>query len=173
MRLEERRALLLSASYEAVAVVTVARAFCLIFTGKADLLEVDAEQMLRSATAEWPLPVVVKLRKMVKIPYRRSLPLTRRALFARDDYRCAYCGVRGGMRDLTIDHVIPRSQGGRHNWQNVVACCRSDNHHKADRTPEQAGMTLRIKPFVPEGPRAVTVLIGTIEPQWRPYLISV
>lgn len=162
------RALVLNATYEPIAVVPLRRAVVLVLAGKADVVE-ESEREIRSMATAIAAPIVVRLRRFVKVPYKTSVPLTRRAVFSRDGHRCAYCG-KSSSRGLTLDHVIPRAQGGRHRWENVVASCEPCNARKADRTPAQAGMTLRVKPYAPTGTGALIVLIGTIEEAWEPYL---
>lgn len=167
-RFDLARCLILNATYEPIAVVSLKRAVVLVLNGKADVVEAT-ERQIRSAVATIDAPVVVRLRRFVRIPYRTSVPLTRRALFARDGNACAYCGKH--VRPLTLDHVIPRAQGGRHRWENVVASCEKCNALKADRTPAEAGMELRVRPYAPAGASALVVLIGTIDEEaWEPYL---
>jgi 5-methylcytosine-specific restriction endonuclease McrA len=91
------------------------------------------------------------------------VPLSRKALFARDNYECAFCG---GHAD-TIDHVTPKAHGGKHEWANVVAACSPCNHYKADRTPEEAGMKLRFIPFVPT---RSYMLSSRGRPEWDQFL---
>jgi 5-methylcytosine-specific restriction endonuclease McrA len=110
---------------------------------------------------------VIKLRRYVRVPYRSRVPLTRAALMRRDNYLCAYCGIKAE----TIDHVIPRSRGGTHTWENCVACCMRCNHRKADRLIEELGWALRHVPVVPRG--AHWRLIGAAhdgDAQWAAYL---
>jgi len=92
------------------------------------------------------LPSVIRLLVYRHVPVRLQVT-TRRNILMRDSYRCQYCGLKFHGSELTLDHVIPRSQGGRNSWENLVACCRKDNHRKADRTPEAAGMPLLRRPL--------------------------
>ena len=110
------RALLLNASLEPLCVVSLRRAVVLVMTGKATILESEG-RMLHSERAALPVPVVLSLTRYVHVPVRRAVPPTRRTVLQRDNHRCAYCG--GGAD--TVDHVLPRSRGGRHEWTNVVA----------------------------------------------------
>ena len=110
------RTLLLNASGEPLCIVTLHRAVVLVMTGKATVLESDGH-VLHSARVQMPAPVVLVLTRYVRVPTRRPVPPTRRTVLQRDDHRCAYCG--GGAD--TVDHVHPRSRGGRHEWTNVVA----------------------------------------------------
>lgn len=160
------RALLLNASLEPLCVVTVHRAVVLVMTGKATVLESGGA--LHAEHLAMPLPVVLSLTRYVHVPVRRSVPPTRRTVLQRDAHRCAYCG---GTAD-TVDHVLPRSRGGRHEWSNVVAACVRCNHRKADRFLHEIGWEL---PFVPRAPRwsvAFGVAASRAEPAWSPYLAA-
>lgn len=160
-----RSALVLNASYEPLSVVSSRRAACLVLADKADVLEDDGT-VIRSESLSVPRPSVIRLRYMVRVPFTRRAALSRRAVFARDDYRCQYCGERAD----SIDHVLPRSRGGEHSWENVAAACRPCNLTKRDRTPTEAGMRL-IRPC--RAPRAtawVVVSVRAIPDAWRPYL---
>jgi 5-methylcytosine-specific restriction endonuclease McrA len=159
--------LVLNATFEPLSVVAVRRAICLILDEKAEILETGKESW-RSERLSVPMPQVIRLRQMVKVPYRRVQTVSRRGVFARDDHRCQYCGDSAD----SIDHVMPRSRGGSHVWENVVAACRRCNLHKRDRTPEEAGMT-RVVPRAPMRPIVVSMLGGSQMPEtWKPYLQS-
>ncbi|GAB3111421.1 HNH endonuclease [Streptomyces calidiresistens] len=158
--------LVLNASYEPLGVVPVRRALILLLHDKAVSLE-DSGLLMRSASTQIPAPSVVRLKRFVRIPYRASVPLTRRALFARDGGRCAYCG---GVA-TSVDHVIPRSRGGAHAWENVVAACRRCNHVKADRHVAELGWRLRHQPAPPSGLAWRIIGTGHRDPRWLPYLL--
>lgn len=163
-----RQVLLLNATYEPLTTLSLHRAIVLVLREKADVVHRDGRgAVLRSASRTLDVPSVIRLRRYVRIPYRSRIPLTRAALMRRDDYRCAYCGQKAE----TIDHVIPRSRGGTHTWENCVASCVSCNHRKADKYLEELGWTLRVSPAVPRGAHWRLIgasLIG--DPQWAPYL---
>lgn len=110
-------------------------------------------------------PSVVRLRYFVKVPFRAQAPLTRRAVFARDDWKCQYC--RSPAENL--DHVIPRSKGGEHTWENVVAACRRCNSKKENRLAEDAGLRLARRPFAPSD--GFRLSLGRLEPEWEPFLV--
>jgi 5-methylcytosine-specific restriction endonuclease McrA len=113
------------------------------------------------------VPSVVRLNRFVKVPYRRSAPVTRRAVFGRDGHRCQYCG---GPAE-SLDHVLPRSRGGDHTWENVVACCRPCNISKGDRLPVEAGFRLNTKPGPPRRYAWIYASTGyQVDPAWHPYL---
>ena len=103
---------------------------------------------------------------MVKVPYHRRTALSRRAVFARDDYRCQYCGRQAD----SIDHVMPRSRGGEHVWENVAAACRPCNLTKRDRTPDEAGMRLARPCRAPRATAWVVVSVTRVPEAWKPYL---
>ena len=109
---------------------------------------------------------MIRLRYMVKVPYGRRAALSRRGVFARDDYRCQYCG---GVAD-SIDHVVPRSRGGRHEWENVAAACRPCNVHKRDRMLKDSGMRLRSDPSAPSGIVWSILAGGGVPDDWLTYL---
>jgi 5-methylcytosine-specific restriction endonuclease McrA len=120
--------------------------------------------VFRSSHLEVPAPSVVRLRYFVQVPYRARAALTRRAVFARDGWSCQYCGAPAE----NVDHVIPKSRGGEHIWENVVAACRRCNSRKENRPPDQVGLRLRRQPFVPRD--GLRLSLGKLEPEWEPYL---
>jgi 5-methylcytosine-specific restriction endonuclease McrA len=158
-------ALVLNASYEPLSVVSARRATCLVLAEKADVLEDDGT-VVRSARITVLTPSVIRLRYMVRVPYVRRSSLSRRAVFARDDHRCQYCGQRAD----SIDHVLPRSRGGGHTWENVAAACRPCNLNKRDRTPEEAGMRLARPCRAPRPSAWVVVSASGVPDTWRQYL---
>lgn len=160
--------LLLNASFEPIRVISTKRAVCLLLAEKAEVLEAGSGR-LRSASLEVPEPVVIRLRNYVQIPFRATIPLNRRALIARDDHACQVVGC--GRSGTTVDHVIPRSRGGRHEWGNVVAMCSPCNQRKADSTIVELGWKLKKVPHAPKGTMWLLVGLG-IEPveAWVPYL---
>lgn len=158
-------ALVLNASYEPLSVVSSRRATCLVLADKADLLEGDGT-VLHSETLDLASPSVIRLRYMVKVPYTRRVALSRRAVFARDDHRCQYCGGRAD----SIDHVHPRSRGGENTWENVAAACRPCNMGKRDRTPDEAGMRLERPCRPPRATAWVVVSVSGMPATWRQYL---
>ena len=159
------KTLVLNATMEPLCVVPSRRAVVLVLSGKADLLH-DAGRRYRSATMEFPVPSVVRLRRYVRVPYRRRAPLSRRGVFIRDDHTCQYCGKAAE----NVDHVQPRSRGGAHVWENVAASCTRCNARKKDRTPEEARMHLRRRPYAPSAAFWLVVAVGGVEPSWKTYL---
>ena len=161
-------ALVLNATYEPLCVVSGRRALVLVLAGKAVAVEAG-DTVLHSERVAIRVPVVVKLTRFVKVPYRGVVPLTRRAVFARDGGRCVYCAAPA----TSIDHVVPRSRGGQHVWDNVVSCCRRCNHAKADHHIAELGWRLRCLPQAPSGPAWRVLGTGRMHPTWRPYLPGV
>ena len=163
-----RRVLLLNVTYEPLTTVGLRRAVCLVLGGKAEVVHDDVDgALLHAASVVLATPSVIRLSRYIRVPYRNRVPLTRAALMRRDNYRCAYCGRRAE----TIDHVVPRSRGGQHAWENCVASCTICNHRKADRLLEELGWTLAVPPVVPRG--AHWRLVGAQhdgDPQWAAYL---
>jgi 5-methylcytosine-specific restriction endonuclease McrA len=159
------QALVLNATYEPLCVVSTRRALVLILDDKADLLHAT-DRLFRSERAAFDEPSVVRLRHFVKVPYQARVALNRRAVFARDGHRCQYCG--GSAEN--IDHVIPRSRGGLHAWENVVASCRPCNARKRDHLLEESGLRLRRPPTVPRQRTFILVASGAIRSEWEQYL---
>ncbi|NCT90546.1 HNH endonuclease [Cellulomonas sp. APG4] len=160
-----RRTLLLNASREPLCVVSVHRAVALVLSGKAVVLEQDTRE-LRSERLSLPVPQVLCLTRYVHVPYRGSVPPTRRSVLQRDAHRCGYCA---GPAD-TVDHVHPRSRGGAHEWTNVVAACARCNHRKADRLLSEIGWQLLVTPTAPRVRAAVLAAAVRPHPSWGPYL---
>ncbi|MGY1620616.1 HNH endonuclease [Geodermatophilus sp. SYSU D00965] len=157
--------MLLNATYEPLCVVSSRRAIVLVLAEKAVSVDTATEQV-HSETVTLPVPVVVRLTRYVRVPYPAQVPLSRRAVFARDGSSCVYCGSSA----TSIDHVVPRSRGGTHTWDNVVAACRRCNHTKADRSLAELGWKLPHPPRTPSG--AAWRLLGarTVDPRWREWL---
>ena len=143
---------------------------CLIYTSKADVLE-EYDETVRSPSMEMQVPAVVRLRKPVAM-HKTGVKFSRINVFTRDDFRCQYCGTRKGMKDLNYDHVVPRIQGGKTVWDNIVTSCYPCNDRKAGRTPQQAGMKLLRHPNHPKTlPMSAPIIsLATVPEQWKPYL---
>lgn len=158
-------ALVLNASYEPLCVVSARRAAVLVLTAKA-VPVADGDGVLHSERTIMVVPAVVRLARYVKVPYRATVPLTRKAVFARDGGRCVYCGAAA----TSLDHVVPKSRGGPHSWDNVVSACGRCNHLKADRGIAELGWRLSRTPTVPAGSAWRVVGARRVDPRWRPYL---
>jgi 5-methylcytosine-specific restriction endonuclease McrA len=158
--------LVLNSSFEPLNVCSVRRAHVLVFKGKAEVVE-QSLRTLRSAAAAYPWPIVIRLLAYVRVPRTVQRKISRRALFARDGWRCQYCG---GTGRLTLDHVVPRSRGGESVWENVVASCAPCNLRKGDRLPEEAQMHPQVKPRAPGPALFITLGAPQIPDSWVPYL---
>ncbi len=139
--------LVLNQNYEPLNICRVRRAVVLLYRGKAEMLE-NGIGFIRSASDVFSVPSVIRLANMIKRP-RPERKLTRFEVFNRDQYTCQYCSKE--TRQLTLDHVIPRHQGGQYTWENMVSACVSCNRHKAGKTPSEAGMRLIQQPTRPHG----------------------
>ena len=160
--------LVLNATYEPINVCTVRRAAVLVLKERAEIIE-TSEWALHSESLTVDRPAVIRLVSYVRIPRdAHSRKITRRAIFARDQWTCQYCGTH---RDsLTVDHVIPRSKGGTSSWDNIVTCCAPCNRRKGDRLPHQINMHPRQKPRMPNPHVFIQLASPTIPATWKPYL---
>jgi 5-methylcytosine-specific restriction endonuclease McrA len=159
------RTLVLNAGFEPLAVVSFRRALVLVLAGKASVLAADDHPVV-SGSLSLERPSVILLTRYVRVPFGRSVPVSRRGVLRRDRHLCAYCGTTAG----TVDHVLPRSRGGKDSWENLVACCVRCNNLKGSRTPQEMGWTLRSLPVAPHG--AGWVVRGTERRHvtWEDYL---
>ena len=158
--------LVLNATYEPINVCSTRRAVNLILKEKAEVLEAG-QRRLRSCHRTHERPNVIRLNYMVRVPRYEHRKITRRALFARDSYRCQYCGASA---KLTIDHVVPRSRGGGSDWGNVVTSCAPCNARKGDRLPHEAQMFPRTPPRPPAPSIFIDVAVPRRPRSWDPYL---
>ncbi|MFF7459676.1 HNH endonuclease [Kitasatospora sp. NPDC008115] len=151
-----RSTLVLNASYEPLTTVSLQRAVVLVLQDKAVVEQAHPLRTMRGTGVSVPVPRVIRLQRYVRVPFRQQAPWSRRGVLVRDQHLCAYCGRRA----TTVDHLQPRSRGGGDSWLNTVAACAEDNQRKADRTPEQAGMKLLRKPFVPTPQATLMMALG-------------
>ncbi len=158
--------LVLNHDYSPLTICSVQRAFLLIFLQKAELLNDVKDRQLRSITKTYPFPSVIKLNQYINIPYK-GVVLSRHNIFKRDGNRCQYCGEN---KDLTLDHLIPRSQGGESSWTNLVTACKKCNTEKGDFPLEKVGMKLRNPPAKPSYISFLKMASGTLREDWKPYL---
>lgn len=163
--------LLLNASFEPLKIVDWHRAMILVVQDKAEIIE-SHDRTSRTPRFEFHLPSVIRLRHYVKNKARQLVPFTRMNLYIRDNFTCQFCSDVFHPRDLTFDHVVPVSKGGSGGWENIVCACRGCNSKKADRTPEEAGMTLRRRPRRPPALPALKISVHTksAPPAWRDFL---
>jgi 5-methylcytosine-specific restriction endonuclease McrA len=157
--------LVLNATYEPLGVISERRALILTLNHRATTIE-ESGRVFHYAGGEVVLPAVIRLTHFVKIPYKNSVPLSRRAIFARDGGRCVYCQAAA----TSIDHVIPRSKGGEHAWDNVVSACHKCNHQKADKFLKEIGWRLRTTPREPVGAAWRILGTGRTNERWLAYL---
>lgn len=159
------RTLLLNATFEPLCLVSFRRAIVLVLKDKAEVVARNGAEFHAERIAI-PCPSVIRLVHFVRVPYRSRVPLSRRAVFARDGHRCQYCDRPAE----NLDHVIPRSRGGEHTWENVVAACRPCNSRKENRLLHETDLRLRRAPVAPQSAWAVTSG-GPVDPAWEPFLV--
>lgn len=159
------RTLVLNAGYEPLSVVSFRRAIALVMNGRASVIESDEGQPVRSPSLKWARPSVIILNRYVKMPNNRNIPVSRRGVLRRDFNRCAYC--RGSAS--TIDHVLPRSRGGKNEWDNLVACCLDCNNLKGNKTPVEMGWKLLRLPRAPYGAGWLVRGIESHRERWADY----
>jgi len=140
--------LVLNITYEPLKIVNWKKAITLLFLGKVEVLE-EYGREIHSVSFTVKLPAVVRLLRMVKRP-KTPVKFSRQNIYARDKYRCQYCGRKFAPEELTYDHVLPRSRGGKTEWRNIVTCCVECNRRKGGHTPAEAGMKLIRKPSRPK-----------------------
>jgi 5-methylcytosine-specific restriction endonuclease McrA len=162
-----RLVLVLNASYEPINIVTARRALTLVLGGKA-LVEERSKFVIRTSKINVPVPSVIRLMSYRRIP-RQNRSMSRKGILLRDGSTCQYCRSTLPAKDLTLDHVIPRSRGGESTWENLVACCFPCNNRKGNRTPQEAGMALA------KQPRPITIharhrLMTGDESTWERYM---
>lgn len=167
--------LLLNASYEPLAIIPKRHAISLLQRDRVTAVSHDTVTVT-GFTQSIHIPTVLRLRRYVNVP-RRGANWNRQGVFRRDNFQCIYCGIKTGetqngryltQRDFTIDHIIPRSRGGKNTWGNTACACYACNHRKGNRTPHEAGMTLRWEPKIPRV--AYLVASGDIPDAWKVYL---
>ena len=157
----------LNSSYEPLRIIPARKALTLLTKGKA-VVEVPTSRMIYPGIY---LPSVIRLRTYRHVPIRLQI-LSRKNIYLRDGHRCMYCGVFRPSEQLTLDHIFPRSRGGKNEWDNLVTACHRCNHRKADRTPEEAGMHLIRRPL-PQSihtPRFMLKALGSEVKEWNRFL---
>lgn len=163
------KVLVLNADYIPFTTIPVERAIVLVLQEKAVTVSPIEGKQMRSKYLALDYPSVIKLRKYVNIPYKK-IELKRYNVFKRDNYTCAYCGSTA--KELTVDHVIPRAQGGITQWNNLVTACKPCNAKKDDKTPDEAEMPLiYAKPHRPSFLMFLSKFNGRIREDWKKYLM--
>jgi len=156
------KVLVLNADYTPINVTTVFKGFKLVDKGKAEILK-SGEKPIITGLKTFSRPLIIRLFKYIKFRYHK-LKINRSRLFRRDNYSCIYCGNK---KNLTIDHVMPKSRGGQNTWLNLVTCCSTCNRYKDNRTPDEAGMKLLKTPYEPN--IFSEVVNPTIEVIWEEF----
>ena len=158
--------LMLNQNYEPLTVCSARRAFVLLFQGKAEMIETADGLKIHTISRNFALPSVVRLWHYKKVPFKRIM-LTRKNVLTRDGNQCQYCGTLKGP--MTVDHIIPKTMGGRESWENLVCSCGRCNNKKGNRTPELSGMKLLKKPT---RPTYITFIQRNyaVDDRWKPYL---
>ena len=160
------KVLVLNTTYEPLNVCSLRRALVLMLKEKAEIVE-ESPRTIHSERRDFAAPHVIRLRSYVSVPRAASKRISRRAVFARDRFRCQYCG---SQKHLTVDHVVPRSKGGPDSWENVVTSCAPCNRKKGDRLLPAGDLALTRKPRPPEPFSFVFMEVEHIHDSWRPYL---
>lgn len=158
--------LVLNQDYQPLSVCSVQRSIKLIFLEKAELLHDDPKKEVRTTRKSFQFPSVIRLRNYIRVPYAKIV-LSRRNVMRRDDFTCQYCGKRSG---LTIDHIVPKSRGGKDTWENLTTACDKCNVRKGNRTPKEANMALHNKPYRPIPITFFRDSNGGVQEPWKPYL---
>jgi 5-methylcytosine-specific restriction endonuclease McrA len=163
------RTLLLNQSYEPVNAISWKRAICLVMLGKAETIE-EYEKEVRSARSSFKVPAVVRLVSSFR-RHRKRVKFSKQHVFARDRFKCQYCGQRKSVDELTQDHVLPRSRGGKTEWTNIVTACKPCNAEKMDRTPDESGMHPINPPQKPDWVPVFAIKISHDMPeQWKNFV---
>jgi 5-methylcytosine-specific restriction endonuclease McrA len=166
------RTLLLNSWYLPTRIIPWEAAIRLKYLGKVDTIA-EYKEEVRSPSIVWKMPAVIRMRKEMRYN-RRSVKFSREGVYARDKYTCQYCGVKFHSKHLTLDHVIPKSNGGKRNWENIVAACYPCNRLKANMNPDQSGMFPINWPVKPKSlPIAEPYfLIDSIPEEWKGYCVQ-
>jgi 5-methylcytosine-specific restriction endonuclease McrA len=165
----EARTLVLTPWYLPYRIVCWQDAITMLYLEKVDMVVAYAEQ-IRSPSRSMPMPAVIRMKRKVTAN-RYRIRFSRLNVFMRDGFRCMYCGDKHPARELTFDHVVPRSQGGRTEWGNILSACANCNLEKGNRTPAQAGMSPLQRPFKPKSlpMQPQRLELGRIPEEWRDF----
>ena len=145
------------------------RAITLVIANNAEIVEEYAENSIRTSSKIYKMPSVI--RQFSKFKRTGDIQFSRINVYLRDNWTCQYCGDRKNTKELTFDHVVPRSQGGKTSWTNIVTSCRPCNVAKSDQTPEQVGYVMLNKPIKPKWlPAQIILKMKNIPEQWIPYI---
>lgn len=167
--------LLLNGDYRPLRVIPLKRAISLLSKNCVDVVETFHDRLLRSVSTAQPFPAVLRLRYYVNVPQKRAV-WSRRAVFARDHYRCSYCGKSLGHNEAELEHIIPKEQCAKQGirasvWSNTTTACRKCNARKANRTMHDAGLRFFDPNYEPKSPRTSYIVVsGDIPESWRKYI---
>ncbi len=162
----DQKVLVLNGDYTAITLCSVQKAFVLLFLDKAEMIAKSEHGTLRTISHAYPKPSIIRLQRYVRVPYK-GIALSRHNIFKRDHFECQYCG---SPKNLTLDHVVPRSRGGESSWTNLLTACARCNHAKGHHTPNEAGLTIRQHPKKPTLAGFLRLSAGTIDQNWHAYL---
>jgi 5-methylcytosine-specific restriction endonuclease McrA len=162
----DQKVLILNQDFSAFALCSIQKAFILIYLDKAEMVHRSETGMLRSINHAFPVPSIIRLQRYIHVPYK-GIALSRHNIMKRDAYQCLYCG---STKNLTLDHMIPKSRGGDSSWTNLVTACMRCNTRKGDRTPEEAGLILKQKPKRPSLASFLVANAGSLDQTWQTYL---
>jgi len=158
--------LVLNADYRPLNVTTFQRGFNLVWKGKAEVVEYDKDRPVVSTIGTYKRPLIIRLVRYVYIPFKK-VPLSRQNIFRRDGHKCGYCSSK---KDLTLDHILPKSRGGKNTWTNLVTCCKKCNNKKDDQTPKEAGMKLLVEVVRPSMLQFIDSMNNSTRASWSQYL---
>jgi 5-methylcytosine-specific restriction endonuclease McrA len=162
-----RKVLVLNQDYSALSVCSVYKAIVLLIRQKAEIVSDVERETFNTISHKFPYPSIIRLNRYVNLPYRSGVVLNRQNIFKRDNSQCQYCG---STRDLTLDHVMPRSRGGKSTWDNLITACKSCNSRKGDLTPAEAGMPIKQQPYKPSFVMFMRDFSGYVADDWKIYL---
>jgi hypothetical protein len=158
--------LVLNQDFSPIMICTVQRAFLLVYLNKAELISIQEDKKLRTINTTFPFPSIIRLDRYIPIPYK-GVVLTRQNVLKRDNFECQYCGNR---KDLTLDHLVPRSKGGRSTWTNLVTACKPCNSHKSDHSLEEVNFQLSKQPVKPSYLMFIRNTYKHLNQDWLTYL---
>lgn len=158
--------LVLNFDYRPLNITTFKRGFNLVWNGRAEIVEYDKDNPVISTIGNYKRPVIIRLVRYISVPFKK-IPLTRHNIYRRDGYACGYCGSK---KDLTLDHILPKSRGGKNTWKNLVTCCKTCNNKKDNMTPEEADMKLLVNVYVPTMIQFIDRINKSSNQTWSKYL---
>lgn len=166
--------LVLNATSEVMKIVDWKRAVTWFFLNKIDIIE-EYENNILTPSLKMKIPSVVKFKNLIKQRHR-PVKFTKINIYIRDKYCCQYCAKKMAPKMATLDHLLPRSRGGKSSWLNCVACCKKCNTKKADQTPQEANMKLTKEPWLPSQREVLSMFIESnvviIPNEWKNYYLS-